>query len=81
MQPTCPQNQKNTRRKGLRKSEAAKQEVLNIDRKTGLKREHRAWEDEAEPENIKVKKARFEMQMEKPTNPMVEAGSQPRRSQ
>ena len=24
MQPTCPQNQKNTRRKGLRKSEAAK---------------------------------------------------------
>ena len=61
MQPTCPQNQKNTRRKGLRKSETAKQEVLNVDRKIGLKREHRAWEDEAEPKNTKVKKAKFEM--------------------
>ena len=61
MQPTGPQSQKSTRKKGLLESEAAKQEVLTVDRKTGLKREHRAWEDDADPENTEVKKARFEM--------------------
>ena len=39
----------------------SKQEVLTVDRKTGLKREHRAWEDNVDPENTEVKKARFEM--------------------
>ena len=61
MQPTGPQSQKSTRKKGLPESEAAKQEVLTVDRKTGLKREHRAWEDNVDPENTEVKKARFEM--------------------
>ena len=81
MQPADPQNQKGTRKKGLRKSEAAKQEVLNVDKKTGLKREHRARGDDVDLENTEFKKARSEMQMEKTTNPTVEAGCQPRRSQ
>ena len=74
MQPTGPQNQKGTRKKGLHKSKAAKQEVLNVDKKTGLKRKHRAWEDDADLENTEFKKARSEMQMEKTTNPTVEVG-------
>ena len=74
MQPTGPQNQKGTRKKGLHKSEATKQEVLNVDKKTGLKRKHRAWEDDADLENTEFKKARSEMQMEKTTNPTVEVG-------
>ena len=74
-------NQKATRKKGLRKSEAAKQEEGSVDKKTGLKREHRAWEDVSEPEKTECKKARIEMQMDKTINPTVEAGCQPRRSQ
>ena len=44
------------------------------------KREGRTWEDDAEPENLDCKRAKFDVQSTT-TNPTVEADIQPYRSQ
>ena len=52
-----------------------------LKKKARLKRENRAQEDDAVPENTEFKQARVEVQMAKTTNPTVKADCQPRRSQ